>query len=153
MCKTCWTIVVMLAVLSGGVIYKFVVQGNVQTAPDGRTAILLAPDERDLVLSEMRMFLESVQQISAGLSAQDMQQVVQHARQSGRNAQQAVPGSLMGKLPLAFKQLGFDTHTKFDELALDAEQLGDPDHTLSQLAALMQNCIACHTAYRIDPVR
>jgi cytochrome c556 len=56
----------------------------------------------------------------------------------------------MGKLPLAFKQLSVDTHAKFDELALDAEQLGDPDHTLAQLNRLMQNCVSCHAAYRFE---
>jgi hypothetical protein len=140
----------MLAILSAGVIYKFVIQGSVESATDGRTAILLEPGERDLVLSEMRVFLESVQQITAGISEDDLQQVVKYARQSGQNAQQAVPGSLIGKLPLPFKQLGFDTHAKFDELALDAEQLGDPDHALSQLTTLMQNCVSCHAAYRFD---
>jgi hypothetical protein len=55
----------------------------------------------------------------------------------------------MGKLPLAFKQLGLETHSGFDALALDAEQLGDPAHTLTQLAGLLQNCVACHAAYRI----
>ena len=150
MCKTCWAIVVMLAILSAGVIYTFVIHGSVESASDGRTAILLEPGERDLVLSEMRVFLESVQQITAGISKEDLQHVVKHARQSGQNAQQSVPGSLIGKLPLPFKQLGFDTHAKFDELALDAEQLGDPDHALSQLTTLMQNCVSCHAAYRFD---
>ncbi len=63
---------------------------------------------------------------------------------------QGVPGTLMGKLPLEFKKLGFDTHTRFDQLALDAEQLGDPGHSLTQLAELMQNCVACHAAYRFE---
>ena len=58
----------------------------------------------------------------------------------------------MGKLPMAFKQLGFDTHTKFDQLALDAEQMGDSGQTLEQLGVLMQNCVGCHAGYRIDPV-
>lgn len=150
MCKTCWAVVVLLVILSAGVIYKFVFQGSVESATDGRTAILLDPGERDLVLSEMRVFLESIQQITGGISEEDLQRVAKYARQSGRNAQQAVPGSLIGKLPLPFKQLGFDTHGKFDELALDAEQLGDPDHALSQLNTLMQNCVSCHAAYRFE---
>jgi len=91
-----------------------------------------------------------VQQITEGLAAKNMQQVAKAARTVGREAQQAVPGSLMGKLPLGFKKLGFDTHAKFDQLALDAEQLGDPAQTLEQLSALTQNCVACHAAYRID---
>lgn len=152
MCKTCWVIVALLAMLSTGVIYKFVIQGSVAPGTDGRNAILLEPGERDLVLSEMRVFLESVQQITGGLSENDLQRIAKYARQSGRAAQQDVPGSLIGKLPLAFKQLGFDTHAKFDLLALDAEQMGDPDHTLSQLNTLLQNCVSCHAAYRIDTV-
>lgn len=152
-CKTCWVIVGLLTMLSAGIIYQFVIRGSVSSGTDGRTAILLEPGERDLVLSEMRVFLESVQQITGGIAEDDLQRVAQYARQSGRNAAQAVPGSLMGKLPLPFKQLGMDTHTKFDELALDAEQLGDREHTLPQLNTLLQNCVACHAAYRIETVQ
>ena len=150
MCKTCWILVALLAALCAGLAYVFVFHGKVETAPDGRTAILLQPAERDLVLAEMRVFLESVQQINAAIAAGDMQQVASAARRSGRGAQQAVPGSLIGKLPLPFKRLGFDTHGKFDQLALDAEQLGDPDHALAQLGTLMQNCVSCHAAYRLE---
>ena len=56
----------------------------------------------------------------------------------------------MGKLPIEFKQLGFDTHTKFDQLAMDAEDLEDGNHALSQLATLMENCVGCHAAYRLN---
>ncbi len=65
-------------------------------------------------------------------------------------AQEAVPSSIAGKLPLQFKQLGADTHRQFDTLALDAEQLGDPQHTLQQMGKLMNNCIACHATYRLE---
>ena len=61
-----------------------------------------------------------------------------------------VPASLMGKLPLGFKQLGFDTHSRFDQLALDAESLGDAGQSLAALGELMANCVACHAAFRID---
>jgi len=125
-----------------------VIQGDVKPSSDGRAAIQLTNTERDLVLGEMRVFLESIQNISAGISEKDMQLVAEHARKSGNNAQREVPGSLVGKLPLGFKKLGFDTHAKFDQLALDAEQLGDPEHTLSQMSTLLSNCVACHAAYR-----
>jgi hypothetical protein len=151
MCKICWTAVIILALISTGITYKFVIQGNVAESTDGRTAILLEKNERDLVLSEMRVFLESVQQITSGISGDDMELVAEYARKSGRSAQTEVPGSLIGKLPLSFKKLGFDTHAQFDQLALDAEQLGDRDHTLSQLNTLLKNCVACHAAYRFEP--
>ncbi len=150
MCKKCWAIVAVLVLISTGITYKFVIQGNVTESTDGRTAILLERNERDLVLAEMRVFLESVQQITSGISDDDMKLVTEYARKSGRNAQLEVPGSLIGKLPLPFKKLGFDTHAKFDEMALDAEHFGDRDHSLSQMNTLLKNCVACHAAYRFE---
>lgn len=150
MCKFCWMTVVILALISTGLTYKFVVQGKVTESDDARTVILLDRNERDLVLSEMRGFLESLQQVTSGISGNDMELVAASARKSGMGSQTDVPGSLVGKLPLAFKQLGFDTHTRFDELALDAEQLGDREHALAQMNALLMNCISCHAAYRFE---
>ncbi len=149
-CKLCWSItgILILAIVAMG--YKFMIAGSVAPASDGREALILEPAERDLVLTEMRMFLSSVQKITQALTEEDMETVVKSAREVGLAAQQAVPGSLMGKLPLAFKKLGFDTHKKFDELALDAEQLGDPNHALQQLSTLMNNCVACHSTYQIQ---
>ena len=150
MCKTCWLSVVILAVLLLGTIYKFVIEGSTRTSSDNRLAIQLTAGEKDLVLAEMRAFLASVQQITHGVSSKDMQLIATSARTVGLAAQQGMPGSLMGKLPLEFKQLGRDTHEQFDLLALDAEQLEDAEHSLSQLGALMQNCVACHAAYRLE---
>ncbi len=103
-------------------------------------------------MAEMRAFLVTVQQINEGVLQDDMKKVADAARKVGRAAQEAVPVSLMGKLPLDFKKLGFDTHTRFDALALDAEQFGDKEQALGALTELMQNCISCHAGYRIDLV-
>ena len=148
--KLCVPIVGVLLAAVIGMAYLFVWRGSVLPASDGRTAILLEAGERDLVLSEMRAFLQSVQQIFAAVAADDVPAISEAARRVGAAAQQAVPASLVGKLPLEFKTLGFDTHRQFDALALDAEQLGDKTHALRQLAELMQNCVGCHAAYRID---
>ncbi|MDH5600081.1 MAG: hypothetical protein OEY78_02130 [Gammaproteobacteria bacterium] len=149
-CKISWTIsgILLFIVIAMG--YKFMIAGSTLTATDGRQALTLEPAERDLVLTEMRMFLSSVQRINQALTNEDFKEIVKAAREVGAAAQQAVPASLMGKLPLAFKKLGFDTHSRFDLLALDAEQLGDPKHTLQQLATLMNNCVGCHAAYQIQ---
>ena len=150
MCKLCWTLSILLAVSTAYMGYKFVLTGAVAPSTDGRQAILLDESERNLVLGEMRMFLSSVQKITDGVSKNDMEIVVKAAREVGLAAQQAVPGSLVGKLPLSFKKLGFDTHRKFDALALDAKELGDPQHALEQLSTLMNNCVACHSTYKIN---
>jgi hypothetical protein len=141
---------VVLGLILITITYKYVIQGDVMESADGRTAILLERNERDFVLSEMRVFLQSVQQITGGIYENDMELVAEYARKSGRNAQMEVPGSLIGKLPSSFKKMGFDTHAKFDELALDAEQLGDRDHALSQMSRLLENCVACHAVYRFE---
>jgi hypothetical protein len=141
-------ILVLLAIITGGLV-KFLVLGKVERGQDGRGQILLEAAERDLVLTEMRAFLEAVQQVTEGLIAKDMQKVVDNARKVGAAAQAGVPASLVGKLPLTFKTLGFDTHGQFDQMALDAEQLGDAGQTLEQLGKVLGNCTACHAAYRI----
>ena len=152
MCKLSWSVSGLLFVALIAVVYKFMIAGTVIPASDGREALLLEPGERDMILSEMRIFLASVQAITDGVSNDDMNKVAEAARSVGAAAQQEVPASLIGKLPLSFKKLGFDTHRQFDMLALDAEQLGDREHSLKQLSSLMNNCVACHASYRIDAV-
>jgi len=142
-------IVILLLIIAGGA-YKFIFEGSTSKSTDGRTEILLNDNERNLVLTEMRAFLASVQQINQGLAENNMERVAEYATKSGKAATGGMPGTLMGKLPLAFKKLGFDTHAKFDQLAMDANDLGDRDHTLQQLSTLMENCVACHAAYRIN---
>lgn len=150
MCKLCWLLLAALVMVAAGMTYKFIFQGAVEQSADGRLAIQLDDNERQLVLSEMRAFLASVQQITRGISETDMQLVAASARDVGLASQQDVPGSLIGKLPLPFKKLGRDTHARFDEIALDAEQFEDSGHSLSQLEKLLQNCVACHAAYRFE---
>ncbi|VAW99373.1 hypothetical protein MNBD_GAMMA20-250 [hydrothermal vent metagenome] len=150
MCKMCWASVVVLLLAVLGMGYKFILSGEVVATADGREAIVLEPAERDMVLSEMREFLVSIQAITEGIVNNDMPSVVTAARAMGTSAQRSVPGSLIRKLPLGFKTMGFDTHTQFEQLALDAEQLGDSEHALGQLAELMQNCTVCHTMYRFE---
>jgi len=149
MCKFCWGTVTALALVILIAGYKFMVEGSVVPSNDGRVAIQLSESERDLVLDEMRSFLTSVQVITRALGEKDMDAIAKAARSVGMAAQKGVPTSLMGKLPMAFKKLGFDTHQRFDQLALDAEQLGDGEHTLDQLSTLMENCVGCHAGHKL----
>ncbi len=148
--KICLPIILILVAIIGAGAYKFIFQGSVIQGSDGRLALQLEAAERDLVLSEMRAFLISVQKITDGVLQKDFEKIAKSAREVGAAAQGAVPGTLVAKLPLEFKKLGFDTHSRFDQLALDAEQLGDEEQTLKQLSELMRNCVACHAAYRIE---
>ena len=150
MTKKCIASLLLLLLVIAGGAYKFLLQGSVSTGADGRTIIHLSAAERDLVLAEMRAFLASAQQVTSGIAVEDMQAVAAAARRSGMAARAEVPASLVGKLPIAFKKLGFDTHSRFDQLAMDSQDLEDPGHSLTQLSALMENCVACHAAYRFE---
>jgi len=148
--RLCWILTALLGLALAATLYLFVVRGAVAPASDGRTAILLEPGERDLVLAEMRAFLRASQGVLVSATSGDLPAAADAARQVGVAAQAEVPASLLGKLPLGFKTLGFDTHGRFDRLALDAQDLGDPAQTLKALGELMSNCVACHAAFRID---
>ena len=152
MCKFCWVLVAVLVLAVAGMSYKFVFEGSVERSEDMRLALQLTEHEKNFVLAEMRAFLASVQQITEGAVKDDMYLVANAGRAAGASNAARAPGSLMGKLPLGFKRLGFATPSAFDELALDAEQLGDKEHALKQLSDLMQNCVGCHAAYRIETV-
>ena len=60
-----------------------------------------------------------------------------------------VPATILGKLPLEFKTLGFSVHDAFDRLGLDAKDLRDPKHSLEQLSAILGRCAGCHAAYQL----
>ncbi|MDH5360685.1 MAG: hypothetical protein OEX03_08985 [Gammaproteobacteria bacterium] len=143
-------IIAILIVIIVGMMYKFLYEGNTVDMADGRRAIILTTSERDNVLADMRIFLSSVQQITDGISKKNSQKVINSAQAVGSKNHKEPPGTLIAKLPLQFKMLGSDTHKKFDALALDAQQRGVGEHTLSQLSSLMNNCISCHATYRLE---
>jgi len=126
------------------------VRGQTISGSDGRTAILLKEDERNLVLEEMRNMLDSVQGIIAGLSEQDLAMVASASRASGSSMAQQVPPALMTKLPLEFKQLGHSVHSGFDELTVAATQEETTDMILYRLSGQLSRCVACHATYQLQ---
>ena len=123
-CKLCWAITAALlfGVISIG--SWFFVRGNVTESDDGRTTILLTASERDFVLAEMRGLLEAVEAITFELSEDNMEGVAEAAKAVGIGSAGGEPITLIAKLPLEFKTLGMGTHRAFDELAMEARDLG-----------------------------
>ncbi len=115
---------------------------------DNRQSIMLTDKERDLVLIEMRSFLESVQTIIVALSKDDLSAVAKAAKKVGLTEQKPVPDALKKKLPKEFKILGMKTHKAFDQMALDAKDIEDKQQALEQLGTLMKNCVACHATFQ-----
>jgi hypothetical protein len=142
------TIAVLLLVI-GAMAYKFIVAGSAEKAEDGRLAIILESGERALMLREMREFVSGLQLVADALSRDDMQAVARASRGMGSARAHDVPVAMLGKLPLEFKTLAFSVHGGFDTIAIDAETIGMPKHTLGQLSDVLQKCVACHSSYQV----
>lgn len=120
---------------------------------DERKALKLAPPERAMILLEMRQFLGGIQVMTDALSRDDLKTVAQAAKPLGAQATHEVPDSLKAKLPKEFKQLAFAVHGGFDQLAMDAESLGDARHTQKQLGGILKNCVSCHNLFQIHATK
>ena len=149
-CKLCWALSAALIIGIIAIGGWFFVRGNVAESADGRTAILLTSSERDFVLAEMRGLLEAVEGITAELADENMDGVAEAARAVGMGSAGGEPMTLIAKIPLEFKSLGMATHQAFDDLANEAEDMGDGTVVLGQLSAILTNCTSCHSSYRFD---
>lgn len=116
---------------------------------DDRLKLVLEPHERHLVLLEMRNFLQVVQTITDSVTREEMKTVAEAARSMGSGAANQIPPETVAKLPETFQMLAGTVHTTFDVIALDAESLGDPMHTMRQMGKLLQTCNACHGIYQV----
>jgi hypothetical protein len=116
---------------------------------DERKALNLEQSERAMILLEMRQFLNGIQIMTDALSRDELKAVALAAKPLGIQASHDVPDSLKAKLPKEFKQLASAVHGGFDQLAMDAESLGDTKHTQKQLGGILKNCVSCHSLFQI----
>lgn len=140
----------LVTALGAGVLFM---RGATAPSSDGRTAILLAPAERDFVLGEMRGMLIGVQRMSAALAENDAGAFAKAARDASTHEGHEPPLTLMAKLPMEFKRTGMAMHTGFGDLADAAEKGAPPAKLQAGLADQLNACVGCHESYRIDPAR
>jgi hypothetical protein len=116
---------------------------------DKRQILPITEMQRDHVLTEMRALLSGTQNILDALLREDMAAVARYARSLGMGMMHKAEDHLKAVLPKEFMQLGMSVHKDFDQIAMDAESLKDPKHTLRQLSESMKKCNACHAGYQI----
>ncbi len=146
--KLAWAAIV-LWLASLAVFAWFFVRGNTAVGTDNRTAVVLAPGERALILNEMRNLLGGVQGILEAINHNDMKQVARAARAVGTASAADVNPALMAKLPLPFKQLGMSVHHEMDDLAQAAENGKPPAELQAMLSSTLAKCVACHSAWQL----
>lgn len=135
-----------------GVAGYFFVKGTAKTGDDGRLAVELRREERNLVLTEMRQLLAGVQTILEAVTNNDLKVVERTAGALGMKAAADVNPVLMGKLPLEFKSMGMGVHRRFDEMATKVHNGMGKDEVLKEVSDIMLSCVGCHQAYRLDEV-
>lgn len=128
----------------------FFVKGWTAKGTDGRTEILVAPAERDLILAEMRQLLKAVDGVVRGLgeSQPDRKPMEEAARAAGMKMAADVNPAIMAKLPLPFKQMGMSIHADMDALADAIVQQESPQQILQRLSSMTARCTTCHDLYR-----
>lgn len=141
-----------LLVITLSTVGYFLIKGNAQTAEDGRLSIALRKEERNLVLTEMRMLLEGIQIILQALPENKLKVVEHTASSLGMKSAADVNPSLMAKLPMEFKSMGMGVHRRFDELALKVHSGAGKDEVIKEVSDIMLSCVGCHQAYRLDEV-
>ncbi len=149
--KNVKTIILIISVfLNVFLIYRFFIAGNTVPNPkDSRVAIQISEPNRDMILKEMRTFLEAVRNIHEGIETNDYKKIETYATASGMSLEKNVPADLVRSLPLPFKKLGFNTHDKFDALAKMAKEQKSKQLMHQELNSLMNNCTSCHASYKI----
>ena len=122
-----------------------------QAAPDDpRTPVPVSAETRQLVLQEMRGFVEALAGITGALARGEVAAVADLAQPHGMQAMQAFPRQNMREMPEPFRALGRAVHQDFDRLATDARAgvtVGEARATVSQALA---KCSGCHVAYRLE---
>jgi len=152
--RLCTLMVVLWIISAAGLGWVFI-KGWTTKGSDGRTEIILAPSERDLVLTQMRQFLQAIQAVLADLGTSDLHQKFQAgetaARKVGLGMDEDIDPALLAKIPLAFKQMGMSVHHEFDRLADGIAQGETAAQIIRRLSTITSQCTACHEMYRLSP--
>lgn len=143
--------IIFLAIISI-LVYILLFMGieMVKLPDDNRIVVKYAPDLHDLVMSEMRDYLEVIHEIQQGLAENNPDKIAKAATRQGKISLEETPARLLKLSPLACKQMGFKGHDIFQAIADSARVQFKPETTINQIAELTNNCIVCHRTYKMS---
>lgn len=127
---------------------------SVQAGADPRERVDLPPPMREHMLANMRDHLAAIESIARLLAEGRYGEAADTAEtRLGMSAMQAHGGQHMAPhMPEGMRAIGTAMHRAASRLAVgarDAEVQGDLAGALTGLADVMQQCVACHAAYRV----
>lgn len=132
----------------------FLILINPVFADDGRQFVQLPDMMRDHMLSNMRDHLLALEEITRNLANQQYDQAAEIAeKRLGMSSLQLHGASHMGKfMPKEMGAIGTSMHRAASRFALaskDAELDGGLNKAFSALSEVMQQCVACHSSYKV----
>lgn len=125
--------------------------GGPVAAQDTREAAVRTAAERAFILGQMRLFLGSVQAISADLAEGDMKAVAAEAAARGRRGTplSEIPPGMKAKETAAWGAMMGGARKGFDGMAEAAASGATPVQVMGLMGETMRNCVACHETYRL----
>ncbi len=120
-------------------------------ANDPRVAVSIAGEDRAYVLGQMRLFLANIQRVTAALGNNDLalaSKVAAIAGAKNNEIDPSRPAALRAQQPDAWNQYIGKVRKGFDDLASTAAT-APVSNSLSKLAGVTENCVACHQTFRI----
>jgi antitoxin component HigA of HigAB toxin-antitoxin module len=124
------------------------------TSEDIRQKVELPPPMREHLLANMRDHLRALETITRLLSAQRYDEAAEVAEaRLGITSMQAHGAAHMAPfMPEGMRTIGTAMHraaSRFALVARDAEVSGDLGAAFGGLSLVMQQCVACHSGYRV----
>jgi ribosomal protein L12E/L44/L45/RPP1/RPP2 len=125
-------------------------RGVTSVAEDGRIELGFTKPEKEFALTEMRGLLETVRDIVVALDESDIKAVADAVEGKGvAEMMKNTPKSILAKIPLEFRQLGFAMHTAFEDIGKAAKAGADKNKITSMLGEQLGRCVACHASYKM----
>jgi cytochrome c556 len=140
----------MITAVTLGVAPRLVKAQGGDPSVDVRQRVEIPQAQRNEILAEMRGMLESLRGILFGLARGDLAAVREAAETSSVEA--SANPELDRRLPKVFLQFRFQTHEGFNSLAAEARTGSTQAVLLTRVAAITNNCVGCHRAFRVVEV-
>lgn len=126
----------------------------IMAAPDARVAVELPPPMRAHMLANMRDHLAALHEIQAALARDEAGRAAQIAEQRiGMSSLESHgAGHMAPYMPKPMQDIGTAMHRAASRFARVAEESGvrrDLRPALQALSEVTQQCVACHTGYRL----
>ena len=143
-------VALLLWAVTIAVLLWFFLRNRTVADTEARTAIMLHPAERQMVLSEMRDLLGATQGILEGAGRGDKERIAMAARAGGMAGTAQVNPGLMAKMPLEYKALGMNVRHEMDNIASAAEDGKPTEELLKMTSDTLAKCVSCHAAWRLE---